>query len=63
MVNKIFLIAIISAVLLLVETLAYILLRKLVKSEYFSRHHLDDAYITGIGIVILIAIMLWRYIE
>lgn len=63
MTYKIFVIAIISVLLLLIETLAYFLLRKLAKDELFSKRHLDDAYITGIGIVVLVAIMLWRYIE
>lgn len=63
MVYKIIFIAVVVILLLLIETAVYILLRKLSKDEFFSKRHLDDAYIAGIGIIVLIAIMLWQNIE
>lgn len=63
MLYKIIVIVIISTLLLLAETLGYILFRKLLKNEYYSKRHLDDAYIAGIAAIIVIAIMLWQNIE
>ena len=63
MIYKIIVIVIISVVLLFVETLVYILFRNLLKNKYYSKRHLDDAYIAGIAAIIVIAIMLWQNIE
>ncbi len=60
---KIIFISGVVVILSLIEVGFYFLLRKIQKNKSYSQKFLDESLIYGIGIIVVIAIMLWQNIE
>lgn len=63
MLDKIITIIIVTIVLLLIEYGTYFLIRKISTKGAYHQGKLDDAYIYGLAIIVLIDLMLWYGVE